>query len=123
MQKTFAQFTDETDIGPLFDSLFRALNLVVSVSGVAFIIMLVIAGLKYATSQGDPKGLQGAKDTLTLAIVGFLLVIGVFTLITILLNAFGLNEDLITPGGTLRGAFKSFIKLLNDCNRNPLACF
>lgn len=42
------------------------------IAGVLSVLFLVIGGIKYATSQGDPKGLSSAKSTITYAIAGLL---------------------------------------------------
>lgn len=106
----------ESSIGPIFNSILRILNVLVYFSGAVFLIMVFISAYKYALAQGDPKGLQGAKDTLTLAIVGFIVVVGGFTLVKILLAAFGLNPDLLNPVASLQTAIQAFIEKLNACN-------
>ncbi|MDL2341580.1 MAG: hypothetical protein QFB87_00690 [Patescibacteria group bacterium] len=40
------------------------------VVGVAAVIMIIIAGLKYVTSGGDSNGISSAKNTLIYALVG-----------------------------------------------------
>lgn len=44
------------------------------IAGIALFIMLVVGGIKFITSGGDPKGLEAAKKTLTYAIGGIVLV-------------------------------------------------
>jgi hypothetical protein len=44
------------------------------IAGIALFIMLVVGGVKFITSGGDPKGLEAAKKTLTYAIGGVILV-------------------------------------------------
>lgn len=44
------------------------------VAGIVLFIMLVMGGIKFITSGGDPKGLDSAKKTLTYAIGGIVLV-------------------------------------------------
>lgn len=43
--------------------------------GVAAVIMLIIAGLRYITAGGDAGGLQAAKNTIIYAIVGLIIAI------------------------------------------------
>jgi hypothetical protein len=45
-----------------------------SVAGIILFIMLIVGGVNFMTSGGDPKGLEAAKKTLTYALVGMLLV-------------------------------------------------
>lgn len=51
-----------------------ALNLLSVVAGIAAVIMIIISGLRYITSGGDPQGVSGAKNTLIYAIVGLVIV-------------------------------------------------
>jgi hypothetical protein len=53
-----------------------ALSLLSYLVGVASIIMIVIGGFKYVTSNGDSGGIASAKNTIIYAIVG--LVIAIF---------------------------------------------
>lgn len=51
-----------------------ALNLLSVVAGVVAVIMVIIAGLKYITSQGDSNQISSSKKTLIYAIVGLVVV-------------------------------------------------
>lgn len=51
-----------------------ALNLLSVVAGIAAVIMIIIAGIRYATSGGDSSGISGAKNTIIYAIVGLAIV-------------------------------------------------
>ena len=62
--------------GPKLETIVRNVVLILSwIVGVAAVIMIVIAGLKYITSSGDAGGIQSAKNTLLYAIVGLLIAI------------------------------------------------
>ena len=43
-------------------------------------------------SQGDPKGISGAHLTLTYAVIGFIVVMGLFTFSTILSRMLGAGD-------------------------------
>jgi len=43
-------------------------------AGIILFIMLIVGGFKYITAGGDPKGIEGAKKTLTYAIGGMVLI-------------------------------------------------
>lgn len=83
--------------------LVRYLNLILYASAAVFVIMVFLSAIKYALSQGDPKALQGAKGSLTWAIIGFLVIIGVFTMLVILKNVLGLEDNVVlNPVGVLK---------------------
>ena len=46
----------------------------IGLGGIALFIMLVIGGFKYLTSGGDPKRAESARNTLTYAILGLVLI-------------------------------------------------
>jgi len=75
--------------------LARFLNVLVLSVAAIFVIFVFIAAIKYALSQGDPKALMASKQTLTTAIAGMLIVIGVWTLLTIIQNVLGLHGNAI----------------------------
>lgn len=50
------------------------LNILSSVVGVAAVFMIILGGLRYITSGGDPEKVKTAKKTLIYAIVGLAIV-------------------------------------------------
>ena len=44
-------------------------------AGVVFFVLLLAAGFKYITSGGDPKAIEGAKKTLTSALIGLVVIL------------------------------------------------
>lgn len=69
----------------------RIINLSVGLAFIALTIMLVVAGIKYLTSGGEPKALSSASTTLTWALLGMLFLV-IAWLILLLVKAFtGVN--------------------------------
>lgn len=50
------------------------LNLLSIIAGVIAVIMLIIAGIRFVTSQGDPNGTKGARNAIIYACVGLIIV-------------------------------------------------
>ncbi len=50
------------------------LNVLSVIAGILAIIMIVVSGMKYVTSQGEAQAVAGAKKTLIYAIVGLAVV-------------------------------------------------
>jgi hypothetical protein len=63
-----------------------ALNIIYWVVGVVSVIMIVIGAIKYITSGGDPKGTQGAKNTILYAIIGLVVSILAFAITNFVLG-------------------------------------
>lgn len=69
-------------------------------AGVVALVLVIISGIKLITSSGDPKQVEGAKHTLTYAIIGLILILLSFLIIQVIgaltgancINAFGFNS-------------------------------
>ena len=51
------------------------MTIVLGILGVVAIIMIIIGGIQYASSQGDPSSTSRAKKTILYALVGLILAI------------------------------------------------
>lgn len=56
----------------IFSNIINALFIFV---GITSLVIIIISGYKFMNSAGDPKKLESARETLTYAIVGLLLVL------------------------------------------------
>lgn len=64
---------------PVNDGLIRTvLSLVFTITGALAVMMIVIGGIKYSSSQGDPQAISRAKNTIIYAVVG--VVVSIFSL-------------------------------------------
>lgn len=59
----------------------NVISVVLALAGIVLFIMLLSGGFKYITSGGDPKGIEGAKKTLTYAIGGMILLAMAFLIL------------------------------------------
>lgn len=57
------------------------------VAGAAAVILIIIAGLKYVTSNGDSNGINSAKHTILYALIGLIIIILAQPLIRLLIRA------------------------------------
>lgn len=62
-----------------------------ALSGIAALAFIILAGYKFITSGGDPKQLDGAKKTLTLAIVGLLVVAFSYFILNLIAHTTGVG--------------------------------
>jgi TRAP-type C4-dicarboxylate transport system permease small subunit len=53
--------------------ILRVVRIVSFVIGVAAVLMLMLGGLKYITSNGDPNSISSAKNTIIYALIGLAL--------------------------------------------------
>lgn len=52
--------------------------------GIAAVIFVIYGGVKFVLSGGDPKQVDGARKTITYALIGLALVISAFVIINII---------------------------------------
>ncbi len=75
------------------DSLFTLITNVVLIVGVSLVVVfLILAGIQYITARGDTKQATAAKDSLTNAIIGFIIVVAAFTIRYVVFNVLGGDE-------------------------------
>ncbi len=62
------------------------LKAILAVVGLIALIYLVIGGLRYITSSGNPDAVEGAKNQILYAIIGIIVVVLAWALVTFVLN-------------------------------------
>lgn len=75
-------------IESLFQNLIQSL---MAIAGVGFFLMLLVGGYSFLFSGGDPKKLQQAKSTITLAIVGLIIMMVALLVIRVIESFTGIN--------------------------------
>jgi hypothetical protein len=70
-------------------ALADVLNLALMIGGALSVIFIVVGGLKYATSTGDPNQTNAAKNTIMYAVIGLLFSLIAFTIVQIAVRTLG----------------------------------
>ncbi|OGY31319.1 MAG: hypothetical protein A3A57_02005 [Candidatus Woykebacteria bacterium RIFCSPLOWO2_01_FULL_41_12] len=83
-----------TDLGKL---LSNALILLFFFAAVLAFIFIVVGGIQWITAGGDKMAAQSARDRITAAVVGLLIVVAAFGITWIITSVFGIN--IFQPGG------------------------
>ena len=94
MTKVFAVALNVVNLGniaTLADAMALAINIVLGIGISLTIVFLIIGGIQYITSKGDQKATIEARTSLTNAVIGFIVVVGAFTIKTILGNILGVT--------------------------------
>lgn len=76
-------------LSELDDVFSEVLSIAIGLAGIGLFVMLVSGGFKYLTSGGDPKRIEAAKNTLTYAIGGFILLLLSYFIIVFIENITG----------------------------------
>ena len=68
------------------------INFLILFAGVICVFLIIVAGYKFVTSEGDPEKTSSARKTLTYAIGGFLLVIASFVILNFVADFTGVDQ-------------------------------
>lgn len=60
-------------------------------AGIVAVILIIISGIKFLTSGGDPKQVEGARHTLTYAIIGLIVILFSFAIINLIADITGVQ--------------------------------
>lgn len=63
-------------------------NVLLFVVGAVAVIMIIVGGLRYVTSQGDQGNLQSAKNTILYAVVGLIVAIMAYAIVNFVVTQF-----------------------------------
>lgn len=85
-----------TNLGPLIGVVIQ---LIMFLAGLLFLAYLLIGGLSWITSNGDPKAVAAARSRITNAFIGLVIVASTYAIILIVEKVFGIR---ILSGFTIR---------------------
>lgn len=77
---------DSLDLNNIFLIAGNVVRLLLWFAGVAAIAVIIIAGIMYATSTGDPAKLQKAKGAIVNTVIGLILVASAYSVITLIVG-------------------------------------
>jgi hypothetical protein len=64
------------------------INILLYVLGVIAVVMIVIGGIRYTTSNGDPSSLKTARDTIIYSVVGLVVAILAYAIVNLVVGRF-----------------------------------
>jgi len=62
----------------------NVVSVILGFGGIVLFVLLIVGGFNYLTSGGDPKKIEGAKATLTYAIIGIVVLVLAFLIIRLI---------------------------------------
>ena len=63
-------------------------NVLLFIIGAVSVIMLIIGGFRYVTSQGDQTQMQSAKNTILYAVIGLIVAIAAYAIVSFVVTQF-----------------------------------
>ena len=64
------------------------INVMLFIAGALAVIMIIYGGIRYITAHGDEKQVKVAKDTIVYSVVGLIIAIIAYALVTFIFNRF-----------------------------------
>lgn len=68
------------------DLIVRIVQVLLSIAGAVAVIFVVIGGFRYITSRGNEEATEAAKKTVTNAVLGIVIIVMAFAIVTIVNN-------------------------------------
>jgi len=90
----------EQFLGLFNDLISTIIGFLTVVAGIWFIFLIITAGYQWLSSGGDKAGVTAAREKLTYAITGLVIVVAAFAIVSIIGTLMGI--DFLTPGETLK---------------------
>lgn len=72
----------------LQDSIKTIVNVMLFILGAIAVIMIIVGGIRYATSGGDASQTKAAKDTILYAVIGLVVAILAYAIVNFVVGAF-----------------------------------
>ncbi|HZJ34475.1 MAG TPA: pilin [Candidatus Angelobacter sp.] len=73
-------------------------NTLLYVLGTVSVVVIIIAGIGYTTSTGDPAAITKAKSTLTYAVIGLVVAILAYAIVNFVIGIFNTTPAINTDG-------------------------
>lgn len=71
----------------LNETIHDIINTIIFVVGMLAVVMIILGGVNYATSQGDPNKVNKAKSTIMYGIIGLVICLLAFAIVNFVLSA------------------------------------
>ena len=62
-------------------------NAIIFIIGIVAVVMIILGGISYATSQGDPSKVKKGKDTILYGIIGLIVALLAYAIVNFVLGA------------------------------------
>lgn len=101
--------SDVPTIAGLECVIYNIFRVAISLIGIVIVFMILYGGFQLLTSGGDPKAVEGGKNTITYAVLGLVLAISSWIILTLISRITG-NEQIldfeviqqeVDPGATI----------------------
>ncbi len=82
-----------SDLEKVFTNLVQSL---LGLAGIVLFVLILLGGLKYITSGGDPKAMESAQKTITYAIGGLIIILLSYLILVFIAKITGVDVTALT---------------------------
>jgi TRAP-type C4-dicarboxylate transport system permease small subunit len=75
--------TSNNNLGPLIKNI---VNILLYALGAVAVVMIVIGGIKYTTSNGDSSAISSAKNTILYAVIGLVVALLAYAIVNFVIS-------------------------------------
>lgn len=79
--------------------IMNIVTILLTLAGIVAVFMIIFSGFKFVTSGGDAKQAEGAKKTLTFAVIGLVVVMLVFVIVPAIASVTGIKKECLLSFG------------------------
>lgn len=87
-QGTDAVSNQKGNADDLQKNIKTVVNVLLFILGAIAVVMIIIGGIRYATSGGDASSTKAAKDTILYAVIGLVVAILAYAIVNFIIGAF-----------------------------------
>lgn len=90
IKQSVEEINDGND-ADLQEGIKTIVNMMLFILGAIAVVMIIIGGIRYATSNGDAGNVKAAKDIVLYAVIGLVVAILAYAIVNFVLDAFSGN--------------------------------
>jgi hypothetical protein len=83
---------NNVSISQLGDIIKRVIDALFGIAGAVIILIIIVGGVRYILSAGDPKAVQSAKGTITFAVIGLVIILLAVVIVNVIGNLLGASN-------------------------------
>ena len=87
LEKKYCSMTVVGNENDLLNTVGNVISTVYTWVGIIAVIMIIIGGIMYSTSAGNPKKVKTAKDTIFYALIGLIVALSAFAITNFVLRS------------------------------------
>lgn len=80
--------SDEGNNVSIYSRIRTVVNILLTLLGAVAVVMIVVGGIRYTTSNGDSSAIKGAKDTILYAAIGVVVAIMAYAIVNFIIDQF-----------------------------------